>query len=164
MLTQHIWESLQVIPGPFPDFWVGPGDEASPHLVSQARPTSAKKGRVWWTAYTSCVPPHCAVRRDKAVFCHMTHYITVWVAIVVLKTAKESWNIFSATAGTVKYFSGSVLTPQPVIQECIIWNLVTSPYCSGAQLVYAVHQTLPFFAEVGLACETSPHPAYHCLQ
>ena len=31
MLTQHIRESLQVtpgMPGPFPDFWVGPGDEA----------------------------------------------------------------------------------------------------------------------------------------
>ena len=30
MLTRHIRESLQVTPGPFPDFWVGPGDEASP--------------------------------------------------------------------------------------------------------------------------------------
>ena len=28
MLTQHIRESLQVTPGPFPNFWVGPGDEA----------------------------------------------------------------------------------------------------------------------------------------
>ena len=28
MLTRHIRESLQVTPGPFPDFWVGPGDEA----------------------------------------------------------------------------------------------------------------------------------------
>ena len=28
MLTQHIRESLQVTPVPFPDFWVGPGDEA----------------------------------------------------------------------------------------------------------------------------------------
>ena len=27
MLTRHIRESLQVTPGPFPDFWVGPGDE-----------------------------------------------------------------------------------------------------------------------------------------
>ena len=32
MLTQHIRESLQVTPGPFPDFWVGPGDEATPRL------------------------------------------------------------------------------------------------------------------------------------
>ena len=30
MLTRHIWESLQVTPGPFPDFWAGPGDEAMP--------------------------------------------------------------------------------------------------------------------------------------
>ena len=28
MLTQHIQESLQVTPGPIPNFWVGPGDEA----------------------------------------------------------------------------------------------------------------------------------------
>ena len=28
MLTRHIREFLQVTPGPFPDFWVGPGDEA----------------------------------------------------------------------------------------------------------------------------------------
>ena len=27
MLTWHIREFLQVTPGPFPDFWVGPGDE-----------------------------------------------------------------------------------------------------------------------------------------
>ena len=29
LLTQHIWESLQVTPGPFLNFWVGPGDEAN---------------------------------------------------------------------------------------------------------------------------------------
>ena len=28
LLTQHIREFLQVTPGPFPNFWVGPGDEA----------------------------------------------------------------------------------------------------------------------------------------
>ena len=32
MLTRHIQESLQVTPGPFPDFWVGPGDEATINL------------------------------------------------------------------------------------------------------------------------------------
>ena len=31
LLTQHIWEFLQVIPDSFPDFWVGPGDEATAH-------------------------------------------------------------------------------------------------------------------------------------
>ena len=36
MLTQHIWESLQVIPGPFPNFCVGPGDEASSDLLSDS--------------------------------------------------------------------------------------------------------------------------------
>ena len=34
MLTQHIREILQVTPGPFLDFWLGPGDEARPLLVS----------------------------------------------------------------------------------------------------------------------------------
>ena len=28
LLTQHIQESLQVTPGPLPDFWPGPGDES----------------------------------------------------------------------------------------------------------------------------------------
>ena len=37
-----------------------------------------------------------------AVFCHMMHYIIVSVAIAVLKTAKESQDIFPATTGTVK--------------------------------------------------------------
>ena len=32
MLTQHIPESLQVTPGPFPDFWVGSGYEATLHI------------------------------------------------------------------------------------------------------------------------------------
>ena len=39
MLTQHIREFLQVTPGPFPDFWVGPGDEAThPPFVSVPKP------------------------------------------------------------------------------------------------------------------------------
>ena len=37
VLTQHIWEFLQVTLGPFPDFLVGPGDEArlrqTPHVL-----------------------------------------------------------------------------------------------------------------------------------
>ena len=32
MLTRHIGKSLQVTPGSFPDFWVGPGDEATLHI------------------------------------------------------------------------------------------------------------------------------------
>ena len=32
MLTQHIPESLQVTPGPFPDFWVGSGYKATLHI------------------------------------------------------------------------------------------------------------------------------------
>ena len=50
-------------------------------IVSQARPTSTKRElRVWWTVYTSSVPPHSTVQSNHiAVSCHMTHYITVWV-------------------------------------------------------------------------------------
>ena len=55
-----------------------------------------------------------AVQSRCSIF-HMTHYITVSVAIAVLK---KSQDIFSATAGAVKtfrlYFSGRVLTPQQV--------------------------------------------------
>ena len=32
------------------------------------------------------------------------------------------------------------------------------------KLVYAVHQTLPFLAQVGLACETRPGPGIETLQ
>ena len=35
-LSQHIQESLQVIPGPFPNFCVGPEDEASSDLLSDS--------------------------------------------------------------------------------------------------------------------------------
>ena len=60
-------------------------------LVSQARPTSAKGRRAWWTAYASCVPLNCTVQSNHvAVICHMTHYITVWVLITVLETMKET--------------------------------------------------------------------------
>ena len=53
MLTRHIRESLQVTPGPFPDFWVGPGDEASsavwaddgPKVVSLETDFHIKSGR-----------------------------------------------------------------------------------------------------------------------
>ena len=37
MLTRHIWEYLQVTPGPFPDFWVGPGDEARSRLAGRIK-------------------------------------------------------------------------------------------------------------------------------
>ena len=47
------------------------------YLVSQARPTSAKRegsGEMCiQLIYTSCVPPHYHI----AVFCHMMHYMTV---------------------------------------------------------------------------------------
>ena len=39
MLTRHIREYLQVTPGPFPDFWVGPGDEAMVACLSVVRQT-----------------------------------------------------------------------------------------------------------------------------
>ena len=47
MLTLHIRESLQVTPGPFPDFWVGPGDEATAvHAgrLTDQRPSGLNKG------------------------------------------------------------------------------------------------------------------------
>ena len=46
MLTRHIRENLQVTPGPFPDFWVGPGDEATPFVA-----------RVFLCKNTSLSPP-----------------------------------------------------------------------------------------------------------
>ena len=73
-----LWVKKQVM-------WPSPCTRGVSDLLLQ------KKGRVWWTAYTSCVPLHYIVWSNHvAVFCHTTHYITVWVAIAVLKTAKES--------------------------------------------------------------------------
>ena len=52
-------------------------------LVSQARPTSAREGKVWWTVYTSHASSHCTVWSNHvAVFCHMIHYIIVWMAVL----------------------------------------------------------------------------------
>ena len=109
------------------DYWKGCLQYTG--LVSQAQPTSAKKGKVWWTAYTSRVPLHCTVQYNHiAVFCHMMDYVTVWVAIAVLKMAKESYRAslrYCRSCKTLElYFSGSMLTPQLVIQECR--NLVTA--------------------------------------
>ena len=54
-----------------------------PSLASQTH-FREKKGRVWWTVYTSYVPLHYRVWSNHVeVFCHMTHYITVWVATAV---------------------------------------------------------------------------------
>ena len=61
-----------------------------------------KKGRVWWTTYTSRVPPHSTVQFNHVEFFHMMHYITVWVAITALKTAKESYDIISITTEAIK--------------------------------------------------------------
>ena len=65
--------------------------------------------------------------------CSILSHDTVWVAIAVLKMAKESQDILSTTIATSS------------IQEC---NLITS---STFQWDTAVHQML----EVGCACETN---------
>jgi len=44
-------------------------------------------------AYTSCVLPHrrCGlITLQYLVTCHMTHYINIWVTIMVLKRRTES--------------------------------------------------------------------------
>ena len=58
MLTRHIRESLQVTPGPFPDFWAGPGDNEGPftHLEPvNDRPTERGGGAA---GDTSLGPPN----------------------------------------------------------------------------------------------------------
>ena len=66
-------------------------------LVSQARPDLLlQKGLVNCvckpcpdaTAYTCCVL--MVWSNHVTVLCHMTHYLTVWVALLVVKTATES--------------------------------------------------------------------------
>ena len=48
--------------------------------------------------------------------------------------------------------------PQQVIQECKTGYIIQLIAFQWDTLVYAVHQTLPFLAEVGLACETNLYP------
>ena len=128
-----------------------------PVAVSQARPTSGREGRVWWTVYTSRVPLHCTVQSNHvALFCHMTHYINVWVAIAILKCQKRARTYFCYCRNCKKHFSGSLLSPQQVIQERIfqIWlhhpaNCILVGHGLYTQFTM---QTLPF---LGLACETT---------
>ena len=123
-------------------------------LVSQTRPTSTPKGRVWWTVVQS----HCSILSHNALH----HCLSTNSS---LENGKRELGHLSATTGAVKtlwlYFSGSVLTLQHIIQECIIRNLVTSSancipvgHSLYMQFTRPSHP-LPFFAEVGLACETS---------
>ena len=42
-----------------------------------------------------------------------------------------------------------------VTKYCNVIVLYCTVQCGGTRLVYAVHQTLPSFAEVGRACETN---------
>ena len=53
MLTQHLRESLQVTPGPFPDFWVGPGDEAGAKVACML----AKTMPLAWKYVKVTTPP-----------------------------------------------------------------------------------------------------------
>ena len=45
LLTQHIREFLQVWPGPLPNFWVGPGDEAISHACATNEVWKVWEGR-----------------------------------------------------------------------------------------------------------------------
>ena len=59
-------------------------------LASQIHFRKKRKGQVN-CVYKLCALPHCTVQSNHvAVFCHMTHYISVCVAIAVLNMAKES--------------------------------------------------------------------------
>ena len=49
MLTRHIRESLQVTPGPFPNFWAGSGDEAKPNMRSDSVQSAVE---VYMTKYS----------------------------------------------------------------------------------------------------------------
>ena len=77
--------------------------------------------------YTSCVLPYCAVwsTYHAVPICHMTHYITVLVAITVWKT--NSQEIFPNAAGALKNTSPVLFGKcthlaigTPVFQVCII--------------------------------------------
>ena len=49
---------------------------------------------------------HCTVCFNHiAIFCHMTHYITVSVTITISKTMTKCQDIFPATAGAIKHIN-----------------------------------------------------------
>ena len=55
-----------VTPGPFPDFWVGPGDEATPNAITS--PTYETKTGSEWTMAAA------KVRKEKGVISGMQKY------------------------------------------------------------------------------------------
>ena len=94
MLTRHIRESLQVTPGPFPDFWVGPGDEASCTTTSwtevlsqstQAEPAVNVPQAMWMEGTMSWVESLCSthlfqsdfIKRVHRVFHSLCHYTSL---------------------------------------------------------------------------------------
>ena len=82
-----------------------------PSLVAQVRPTSSKNEKVWWTVSTSYVPPHCTVQsKHITVSCQMTHYITVWVAIIVVEMVMISYLYILTTLNCRRYWSASHTT------------------------------------------------------
>ena len=65
MLTRHIREFLQVTPGPFPIFWVGPGDEASLLQARHISNISNGNGLIDSRAKRGCLArPGCLSKRN----------------------------------------------------------------------------------------------------
>ena len=53
----------------------------------------------------NCVPPHCTVWSNHiTVSCHMTHYITIWVAVTLLKRWQRARTSFSLLQKLQKHF------------------------------------------------------------
>ena len=80
-----------------------------PSLTDQTHFRKTGKGLVNW----SRVPLYCTVRSNHvAVFCHIIHYIIVWVAIAVLKTVKERLDVFEAKIEEVKGWQSLGIEPR----------------------------------------------------
>ena len=74
------------------------------NLVSWARHTSTKNGRVWWTAYTR-VPPHCTLYSAVQSQCRILSRDAIHHCLSYHRSCKD----------TLTKLLGSVLTLQQVI-------------------------------------------------
>ena len=123
-------------------------------LASQTHFRKRGKGLVN-CVYKSCPTALYSQSNHVALFCHMTHYINVWVAIAILKCQKRARTYFRYCRNCKKHFSGSLLSLQQVIQERIfqIWlhhpaNCILVGHGLYTQFTM---QTLPFLSLVWLA-------------
>ena len=127
------------------------------HAALVVRPTSAKrKGLV------NCVYKPCTTRMKLAgdIIRFQITYSWITSCGVSMLPEEYSQSVFTAPAVVEKmsYLSFFRFQDLPLLlkQWCVMWQISAMwVQCGGTWLVYAVHQTLPFFCRSGSGCETT---------